>query len=122
MPTNQLKTLYILAETVAIEIRKEFDSYDGERWTSTEGKEKSVTFTVEAPSLKGKKVGELNPQGLGRTGDFTSRLWLAGASHVSKSVRGRTLHDIHYAPEITNDTYTGIVSVRDSSSAGDYDL
>lgn len=113
MSTDLQTELHALAQTAANEIYQGFRSYDGKKWETTNGRERAVTFNVEAPSLKGKTVRELNPEAFDRTGNFNSRLWSAGGKYVNGHLRGRTLSTIHYTPEIFDDVYTGVVAVSE---------
>ena len=105
--------LHALAQTAAKEIYQGFRSFDGKKWETANGRERAVTFTVVAPSLKGKTVRELNPGGFHQTGDFNSRLWSAGGEYVNGRLRGQTLSTIHCTPEIIDDMYTGVVAVSE---------
>jgi hypothetical protein len=106
-----------LAEAAADEIREGFTSYDGKKWKTVDGKERVVTFNVETPSLKGRKVSQLDPRGL-LCASFDSRLRLAGGKYVEGYLCRRTLDGIHHTLEIANGVYTGRVAV---SEAVDYD-
>lgn len=113
MSTDLQTELHALAQTAANEIYQDFRNFNGKKWETTNGKERAVTFNVDAPSLKGRTVRELNPGGFNQTGDFNSRLWSAGGEYVNGHLRSQTLSVIHYAPEIINDVYTGVVAVRE---------
>ena len=113
MSTDLQTELHALAQTAANEIYQGFRNFNGKKWETTNGRERAVTFNVDAPSLKGKTVRELNPEGLYRTGDFNSRLWSAGGEYVNGRLRGQTLSVIHYTPKIIDDVYTGVVAVSE---------
>lgn len=106
----------MLADTAATEIRDAFDAYGGRRWETRDGREKAVPFEVEVPSLRGKSVQDLNPQGYRATGDFKSRLYSAGGTHVNGRMTGRSLHSIHADPVVVDGTYTGAVKVNERSN------
>ncbi|MES2630447.1 MAG: hypothetical protein V4611_00630 [Patescibacteria group bacterium] len=116
------RELGTLADTVATEIRGAFQAHTGSKWQNVDGQEKAVSFDIEAPALRGQNIRELNPDGLGYTGNFNSRLRSAGGTHVNGHLSGQTLHSVHFDPEIVGDEYTGKVTVRDRSGAFDYDL
>lgn len=111
-----------LAELVADEVLQAFNSHDGPKWETIDGEEKAVSFVVDVPSIAGKTVKELNPTGLGSTGDFHSYLLAAGGGYVNGRLVGQTLHGVHCWLEVRDGAYTGQATVSDRSGAFEYDF
>lgn len=111
-----------LAERVAYEVLQAFNSYDGPKWETVDGREKAVNFVVDVPSIAGKTVRELNPTGLNSTGEFNYYLISSGGEYVNGRLTGQTLSGVHCSLEIQDGVYVGKATVSDRSGAFEYDF
>jgi len=109
-----------LGRTIAQEIREAFNAYTGKKWEQTKDGEKAVWFTIESATLAGCSSRTLDLHGRGNYDDFHSLLLRVRMDPPRHHIA--ILHGVAFQLACVGGTYTGEVTVRDGSSAWDYEL